>query len=557
MTAPSADDGLNPHGVPIFPRGHALRTDSLLNKGTAFTERERDALGLRGLLPPRVFTIEEQLVRVYGNFHRKPDALEKYIFLTTLQNRNETLFYRLVQEHAEEMIPIIYTPTVGQACLEYGAIFRQPRGLFISIRERGRVAEILRHWPYPDARMIVVTDGERILGLGDLGALGMGIPVGKLSLYTACAGLHPCYCLPITLDVGTDNTKLHEDPLYIGLNQKRVRGAEYDAFIQEFVEAVQQTYPKALLQWEDFGNTNAFRLLHQYRHKICSFNDDIQGTAAVALAGILAGLRLSGGHLRDQKLLFFGAGEAGTGIADLHTATVQLEGLSEAEARARCWFVDSQGLVVRNRLGKLAGHKVPYAHDHPFVATLAEAIETVKPTVLIGVSGQARAFNRDIVARMAALNQRPIIFALSNPTSKAECTAEEAYQWTGGRAIFASGSPFPPVTLGDRTYVPGQGNNVYIFPGVGLGALACEAVQITDRMFLNAARTLAAQVTEEDLALGRIFPALSRIRDVSLQIAVAVAEEAHRAGLARRPRPADLEADIRARIFEPVYRNYA
>ena len=557
MTAPSADDGLNPHGVPIFPRGHALRTDSLLNKGTAFTERERDALGLRGLLPPRVFTIEEQLVRVYGNFHRKPDALEKYIFLTTLQNRNETLFYRLVQEHAEEMIPIIYTPTVGQACLEYGAIFRQPRGLFISIRERGRVAEILRHWPYPDARMIVVTDGERILGLGDLGALGMGIPVGKLSLYTACAGLHPCYCLPITLDVGTDNTKLHEDPLYIGLNQKRVRGAEYDAFIQEFVEAVQQTYPKALLQWEDFGNTNAFRLLHQYRHKICSFNDDIQGTAAVALAGILAGLRLAGGHLRDQKLLFFGAGEAGTGIADLHTTTVQLEGLSEAEARARCWFVDSQGLVVRNRLGKLAGHKVPYAHDHPFVATLAEAIETVKPTVLIGVSGQARAFNRDIVARMAALNQRPIIFALSNPTSKAECTAEEAYQWTGGRAIFASGSPFPPVTLGDRTYVPGQGNNVYIFPGVGLGALACEAVQITDRMFLNAARTLAAQVTEEDLALGRIFPALSRIRDVSLQIAVAVAEEAHRAGLARRPRPADLEADIRARIFEPVYRNYA
>ena len=557
MTAPSADDGLNPHGVPIFPRGHALRTDSLLNKGTAFTERERDALGLRGLLPPRVFTIEEQLVRVYGNFHRKPDALEKYIFLTTLQNRNETLFYRLVQEHAEEMIPIIYTPTVGQACLEYGAIFRQPRGLFISIRERGRVAEILRHWPYPDARMIVVTDGERILGLGDLGALGMGIPVGKLSLYTACAGLHPCYCLPITLDVGTDNTKLHEDPLYIGLNQKRVRGAEYDAFIQEFVEAVQQTYPKALLQWEDFGNTNAFRLLHQYRHKICSFNDDIQGTAAVALAGILAGLRLSGGHLRDQKLLFFGAGEAGTGIADLHTTTVQLEGLSEAEARARCWFVDSQGLVVRNRLGKLAGHKVPYAHDHPFVATLAEAIETVKPTVLIGVSGQARAFNRAIVARMAALNQRPIIFALSNPTSKAECTAEEAYQWTGGRAIFASGSPFPPVTLGDRTYVPGQGNNVYIFPGVGLGALACEAVQITDRMFLNAARTLAAQVTEEDLALGRIFPALSRIRDVSLKIAVAVAEEAHRAGLARRPRPADLEADMRARIFEPVYRNYA
>jgi malate dehydrogenase (oxaloacetate-decarboxylating)(NADP+) len=556
MTAPSADDGLHPHGGPIFPGGRALLTNALLNKGTAFTEHERDALGLRGLLPPRVFTIEEQLHRVYGNFCRKPDALEKYIFLTTLQNRNETLFYRLVQEHAEEMIPIIYTPTVGQACLEYGAIFRQPRGLFITIRERGRVGEILRHWPHPDVRMIVVTDGERILGLGDLGALGMGIPVGKLSLYTACAGLHPCYCLPITLDVGTDNAKLHKDPLYIGLNQPRVRGVEYDAFIQEFVEAVQQTYPKALLQWEDFGNTNAFRLLHEYRHKICSFNDDIQGTASVALAGILAGLRLAGGHLRDQKLLFFGAGEAGTGIADLHAATVQLEGLTEGEARARCWFVDSQGLVVRSRLGKLAGHKVPYAHEHPFVATLAEAIEAIKPTVLIGVSGQARAFTRDIVARMADLNQRPIIFALSNPTSKAECTAEEAYQWTGGRVIYASGSPFPPGIFGGRPYVPGQGNNVYIFPGVGLGALVCEATQITDEMFLTAAKTLASTVTAEDLALGRVFPAISNIREVSIQIAAAVAEEAYRAGLARRPRPADIEADIRRRMFVPEYRDY-
>jgi len=556
MTAPSADDGLNPHGGPIFPWGPALLANSLLNKGTAFTERERDTLGLRGLLPPRVFTIEEQLYRVYGNFRRKPDALEKYIFLTTLQNRNETLFYRLVQDHAEEMIPIIYTPTVGQACLEYGAIFRRPRGLFLSIRERGRVAEILRHWPHPDVRMIVVTDGERILGLGDLGALGMGIPVGKLSLYTACAGLHPYYCLPITLDVGTDNTKLHKDPLYIGLNQTRVRGVEYNAFVQEFVEAVQQTYPKALLQWEDFGNTNAFRLLHQYRHRICSFNDDIQGTASVALAGILAGLRLTGGLLRDQKLLFFGAGEAGTGIADLHTATIRREGLNEAEAHARCWFVDSQGLVVRSRLGKLAEHKMPYAHYHPFVATLAEAIETVKPTVLIGVSGQAHAFTRDIVTRMAALNQRPIIFALSNPTSKAECTAEEAYQWTEGRVIYASGSPFPPGTFAGQPYVPGQGNNVYIFPGVGLGALVCEASQITDEMFLTAAQTLASVVTAEDLALGRIYPAISNIREVSIQIAAAVAEEAHRAGLARRPRPADLVKDIRARMFEPVYRNY-
>jgi malate dehydrogenase (oxaloacetate-decarboxylating)(NADP+) len=493
---------------------------------------------------------------VYGNFRRKSDALEKYIFLTTLQNRNETLFYRLVQEHAEEMIPIIYTPTVGQACLEYGAIFRRSRGLFISIRERGRVAEILRHWPDPDVRMIVVTDGERILGLGDLGALGMGIPVGKLSLYTACAGLHPYYCLPVTLDVGTDNTKLHEDPLYIGINQKRARGAEYDAFIAEFVAAVQQAYPKALLQWEDFGNTNAFRLLRQYRDQICSFNDDIQGTASVALAGIIAGLRLTGGHLRDQKLLFLGAGEAGTGIADLLVSALLQEGLSLAEARSRCWFVDSQGLVVRNRPGRLAEHKEPYAHDHLPLATLAEALEAHRPTALIGVSGQAQGFTREIVARMAALNPRPVIFALSNPTSKAECTAEQAYQWSDGRAVFASGSPFPPVTLAGRTYVPGQGNNVYIFPGVGLGALVCEAAKITDGMFLTAARTLATQVGDDDLALGRVYPALSKIRDVSVRIATAVADEAHRAGLARRPRPTDLEADIRARMFVPNYRDY-
>ena len=556
MPAPSIDDGLRPHGGPILPTGYALLTNSLLNKGTAFIERERDVLGLRGLLPPRVFTIEEQLGRVYGNYRRKTDALEKYIFLTTLQNRNETLFYRLVQEHAEEMIPIIYTPTVGQACLEYGAIFRRSRGLYISIRDRGRVTEILRHWPHTDVRMIVVTDGERILGLGDLGAQGMGIPVGKLSLYTACAGLHPYYCLPITLDVGTDNLKLHEDPLYIGINQKRVRGAEYDAFIAEFVSAVQQTYPKALLQWEDFGNTNAFRLLRQYREQICSFNDDIQGTAAVALAGIIAGLRLTGGQLHDQKLLFFGAGEAGTGIADLVVAAFQDEGLSVAEAKSHCWFVDSQGLVVRGRPGQLAEHKEPYAHEHAPLATLAEAVEAVRPTALIGVSGQARSFTREIVSRMARLNQRPIIFALSNPTSKAECTAEEAYQWTDGRAVFASGSPFPPVSIGGRTHVPGQGNNVYIFPGVGLGALVCEAARITDGMFLTAARTLASLVSDDDLALGRVYPAISRIREVSVQIATAVADEAHREGLARRPRPADVAADIRERMFEPVYRNY-
>jgi len=557
MMPPSCPDGgLSAQGGPLHPRGAALLTDPLLNKGTAFSERERDELGLRGLLPPRVFSLEEQAARVMGNFRRKSDPLEKYIFLTTLQNRNETLFYKVVHDHLEEMIPIIYTPTVGQACLEFGAIFRRPRGLYLSIRDRGHLGEIISHWPHTDVRMIVVTDGERILGLGDLGALGMGIPIGKLSLYTACAGVHPSYTLPVTLDVGCDNAALRADPFYIGLDQPRVRGAEYDTFIEEFVTAVARAFPQALLQWEDFGNTNAFHLLQRYRERLCSFNDDIQGTAAVALAGLLASLRITGAGLRDQKLLFLGAGEAGTGIADLFVAAARDAGLSEAEARARCWFVDSSGLVVRSRLPKLAAHKVAYAHDHAFVATLAEAVDALKPTALIGVSGSAGAFTQPVVERMSTLNPRPVIFALSNPTSKAECTAAQAYAWSAGRAVFASGSPSAPVVLDGRTHVPGQGNNVYIFPGVGLGALAAAASQVTDGMFLTAARTLAGLVSADDLALGRVYPSLTKIREVSLAIATAVAGEAHRAGLARRPAPASLADDIRARMFDPVYRDY-
>jgi malate dehydrogenase (oxaloacetate-decarboxylating)(NADP+) len=552
------DPGLSPAGVAPFPRGSALLTNSLLNKGTAFTERERDALGLRGLLPPRVFTIEEQLTRVLGNLRRKESPLEKYIFLTTLQNRNETLFYRLLQQHAEELIPIIYTPTVGQACLEYGAIFRRPRGLFISIREKGRVAEILRHWPATDVRMIVVTDGERILGLGDLGALGMGIPVGKLALYTACAGLHPGYGLPITLDVGTDNASLRADPLYLGLPQPRVRGTAYDEFLAEFVAAVREVFPRALLQWEDFGNTNAFRLLHDNRPKLCSFNDDIQGTAAVAVAGLLAALRETGQRLVDQRLLFLGAGEAGTGIADLYCAAAIADGLPEAEARARCWFVDSEGLVVKNRPGRpLAHHKQPYAHDHVPLRTLAEAVDAVRPTALVGVSGQPSTFTAPILQKMARLNARPVIFALSNPTSQAECCAELAYRETEGRGIFASGSPFPPVSLGDKTFVPGQGNNVYIFPGVGFGALACGAREITDAMFLAAARRLAELVTPEDLAMGRIYPSLTRIREVSLELAAAVVAEARRAGMDTIKLAEDPRDELAARRFEAVYREYA
>jgi malate dehydrogenase (oxaloacetate-decarboxylating)(NADP+) len=555
FSPPPAD--LSAWGAPVQPRGAALLTDPLFNKGTAFTERERDALGLRGLLPPRVFTLEEQVQRSLASVRRKPDALEKYIYLTNLQNRNEVLFYRLVVDNIEEMVPLIYTPTVGQACLEYGAIYRRPRGLFLTLRERGRLAEVLRLWPREGVRLIVVTDGERILGLGDLGALGMGIPVGKLSLYTACAGVHPSYTLPITLDVGTDNSDLLEGPVYIGLKQKRARGAVYDEFIEEFVTAVATVFPQALLQWEDFGNTNAFRLLNRYRSRLPSFNDDIQGTAAVALAGVIAGLRLTGGSLREQRILFLGAGEAGTGIADLYVAAARAEGMSEADARQRCWFVDSKGLVVKSRGADLAHHKQPYTHDFPFIATLGEAVRTLKPTALIGVSGMPSTFTQEIIGQMTALNPRPIIFALSNPTSKAECTAEQAFAWSDGRAIFASGSPFPAVEFKGRHHVPGQGNNIYIFPGVGLGALASESREVTDTMFLAAARTLASLVEPADLAVGRVYPALTKIRDVSLRIAAAVAAEAHNTGLARVARPADLVADIQARMFDPVYREFA
>lgn len=529
----------------------------LLNKGTAFPDNERDALGLRGLLPPRVFTLEEQVVRAYTNFLRQPEPLDKYVFLTLLQNRNETLFYKLLETYPEEMIPIIYTPTVGQACLDYGVIFRRTRGMFITINERGRISEILRHWPQTDVRMIVVTDGERILGLGDLGVLGMGIPVGKLSLYTSCAGLHPGYCLPITLDVGTNNESLHDSPTYLGLNQSRVRGEQYDAFLEEFVTAVKTVFPKALLQWEDFGNTNAFRLLNNYQKRICSFNDDIQGTAAVALAGLIAALRETGKPLAEQKLLFLGAGEAGTGIADLFTAAAMDAGLTESEARQCCWFVDSQGLVVKERLAKLAHHKIPYAHDHAPVETLAEAVEILRPTALIGVSGTPSKFTPEIIARMAEFNERPVIFALSNPTSKAECTAETAYQASGGRAIFASGSPFAPVDFNGRTFVPGQGNNVYIFPGVGLGALVIESREVSERMFLVAARTLADLVTDDDLALGRIYPSLTRIREVSVRIATEVAKEAIHSGLATVSLKDDeVEAAVRGCLYHPEYRPY-
>jgi malate dehydrogenase (oxaloacetate-decarboxylating)(NADP+) len=536
-------------------RGVDLLHDPLLNKGTAFTAAERDGLGLRGLLPPRIATQDQQLNRVLGNVRRKTTDLEKYIYLISLQERNENLFYRVVMDHLDEMMPIIYTPTVGLACQKYALIVRRPRGLYISLEDRGHVKQILQNWPRADVRIIVVTDGERILGLGDLGANGMGIPVGKLSLYTACAGIAPDRCLPVMLDVGTDNQALLDDPLYIGVTRNRSRGIAYNSLVEEFVAAVQQVFPRACLQFEDFGNANAFRLLHQYRNQICTFNDDIQGTAGVTLAGLYSAARVTGQPLTRQKILFFGAGEAGIGIGDLIVEALKAEGVPEDVARLQCWFVDSKGLVVRGRTD-LVEHKRRFAHDHPPVATLQEAVEQLAPAALIGVSGLPGAFTEPVLRTMARLNNRPVIFALSNPTSKAECTAEQAYTCTDGRALFASGSPFAPVTLNGRTHVPGQGNNSYVFPGVGLGVIATESTRVTDEMFLEAARTLASLVTPADLECGRVYPDLKRIREVSTAIAVAVGEIAYRRGLTRMPRPDNFAEYIQSQMYQPQYPEY-
>ena len=536
------------------PIGVDLLHNPLLNHGTAFTEEEREQFKLRGLLPPRVFSQERQVQRSLENYRKKPSDMEKYIYLIGLEDRNETLFYRLVMDNLEDMMPIIYTPTVGKACQEYAHIFRRPRGLYISAEDKGRVAEVVANWPHDDVEVIVVTDGERILGLGDLGVNGMGIPVGKLSLYTACAGINPARTLPITLDVGTENEKLLNDPLYIGLPQRRLRGAEYDALIDEFMTAVTERYPNVMVQFEDFANLNAFRLLHKYRNAYCTFNDDIQGTAAVTLAGIYSSLRLTGGKLSEQKLLFLGAGEAGIGIADLIVSAMMDEGLSEAEAKQRCWFVDSRGLVESTRTD-LAEHKLPYAHEFAAQPDLLSAVKALQPTGIIGVSGRGQMFTQPIVEKMAELNERPIVFALSNPTSNSECTAEEAYTWSDGRAIFASGSPFDPVEYKGKTYVPGQGNNSYIFPGVGLGVVAVKARHVPDEMFMAAARTLAQLVTEEDLAKGRVYPSLKRIREVSGAIGTAVAEVAFAKNLASVARPNDLPAYIEGQMFQPVYQH--
>jgi len=492
---------------------------------------------------------------VLDNLRRLPTDLDKFISLNALHDRNETLFFRVLMDYPDEMMPLIYTPTVGLACQRFAHIFQRPRGIWVSAADRGRVAAVLRNWPTREVKIMVVTDGERILGLGDLGANGMGIPVGKLSLYTACAGIHPATTLPVMLDVGTNNAAFLQDPLYIGLKQPRLRGAEYDALVDEFISAAQEVFPGVVIQFEDFANLNAFRVLHRWRDRVCCFNDDIQGTASVALAGLYSALRVTGGKLAEQRLLFFGAGEAATGICELLVAAMIGEGLPQAEARQRCWLVDSRGLVVKSR-ADLGEHKRPYAHEHAQVPDFLSAVKALKPTAIVGVAAVGKSFARDVLEEVARVNERPIVFALSNPTSQAECTAQEAYLWTGGRALFACGSPFEPVTIDGKTHVPRQGNNSYIFPGVGLGLIASGARRATDEMFLAAARALAERVTQEDLEQGSLYPPLAQVRDVSARIAAAVAEVAFARGLASVPRPKDPLAFVKSKMYEATYRGY-
>ncbi|XP_057525038.1 NADP-dependent malic enzyme [Amaranthus tricolor] len=539
--------------------GFTLLRDPHHNKGLAFTDKERDAHYLRGLLPPSVLSQELQEKKFLTLLRQYQVPLHKYMAMMDLQERNEKLFYKLLIDHVEELLPLVYTPTVGEACQKYGSIFRRPQGLFISLKDKGKILEILKNWHEKDIQVIVVTDGERILGLGDLGCQGMGIPVGKLSLYTALGGVRPSACLPITLDVGTNNEDLLNDEFYIGLRQKRATGSEYAEFVHEFMSAVKQNYgEKILIQFEDFANHNAFELLEKYRTTHLVFNDDIQGTASVVLAGLIASLKLLGGNLADHTFLFLGAGEAGTGIAELIALEMSKKTNSPIEEmRKKIWLVDSKGLVVSSRKESLQSFKLPWAHDFEPVTTLLEAVQTIRPTVLIGTSGKGKTFTKEVVEAMSSINSKPLILALSNPTSQAECTAEEAYNWSQGKAIFASGSPFDPVEYEGKTFVPGQANNAYIFPGFGLGLIMCGAIRIHDDMLLAASEALASQVTEEHLAKGLIYPPYKDIRKISAHIAAKVAEKAYELGLAGRlPKPENLVKFAERCMYSPVYRNY-
>ncbi len=556
-------DGEGRSYVEVPYRGQRLLRHPMFNKGTAFTTEERAALGLEGLLPDAVSTIEQQTARVHRNILRKEDALERYIGLASLQDRNEVLFYRLLVENIEELMPIVYTPTVGKACQDYSHIFRRARGIWLTPGHRGRIEEVLQNAPFEDIRLIVVTDNERILGLGDQGAGGMGIPIGKLALYCAAAGIHPAQTLPVSLDVGTDNKTLLEDELYLGWRHPRLRGEEYYTLVDEFVRAVKYRFPKALLQWEDFKKTNAFVLLDKYRKSITSFNDDIQGTASVAVAGIMAGCRATGIPLVEQRIVILGAGAAGVGIARLLRDALSRAGLKGEKLTAAIANLDSHGLVVDDQ-------EISDQHKRAFAwpAALAEksglgkgrprdlaaVVRAVKPTVLIGTSGEPGTFTELIVREMAAHVERPVIFPMSNPTSKSEAKPVDLVNWTGGRALIATGSPFDPVPYGGRTIKIGQCNNVFIFPAVGQGVLIAEAKEVTEAMFTAAAEVLAAETRDEDLKAGMLFPPAQEIRRVSRAIAEAVVKQAREDGVAGRVlKDAEIPQAVKAAMWDPEY----
>uniref|UniRef100_A0A7S3P451 Malic enzyme n=2 Tax=Amphora coffeiformis TaxID=265554 RepID=A0A7S3P451_9STRA len=541
--------------------GPTLLRDARYNKGTAFTEQERRLLKLDGLLPSHISTQDQQVKRCFDELDNCQTPFDKYIYMQSLSNRNQTLFFRVMQERLVDLMPIVYTPTVGEACQKFGHILRDTKGLYISLRQKGRIREVLENWPNRNVRGIVVTDGERILGLGDLGTFGMGIPIGKLQLYTACAGVDPNQLLPVCIDVGTNNQSLLADPLYTGLVQKRAGGQEYDEFIDEFVHAVKDKWGEhTLIQWEDFANHNAGRLLEKYQDTCCTFNDDMQGTASVTLAGILASNRISGKKLADHIVLLAGAGEAGLGIANLTAMALAEEaGISLQEARKSMYLVDSRGLITKDRpSGGISEEKSHFAHDcGKHIDNLTDAVKHLKPSILIGVTAKPGMFTEEIVKDMAANHEAPLIFPLSNPTSHAECTAEDAYKWTNGKCIFASGSPFQPVEWNGKTYVPGQGNNAYIFPGVALGILSTGARRVTDQHMLIAAKTLAGTVAQAEMDQGRVYPPLESIRKVSALIAAAVGEDVYRNNNATVfPEPSDMLKFMTDKQYDckyPVY----
>lgn len=534
------------------PRGVAVLRNPWLNRGSVFTEEERDRLGLRGLLPPRVSTFADQVSRLKEVIDSEAAPINKYLTLESVHASDEALYFQLVMENVEEYMPLIYTPTVGEACQKFSHIFRYARGLYISSEDRGRVRELVANVPNHDVDIIVVTDGQRILGLGDLGVNGMGIPVGKLALYTACAGVNPQRALPVTLDVGTNNEEFLKDPLYMGLRQHRVTGPEYMALVEEFITAVRERWPNVLIQFEDFQNTNAFALLDAWRDRVTCFNDDIQGTAAVVVTGLYTAVRTLKQKLSDQRILFLGAGAAATGIAHLIADAMAEDGIDRNEALKRIALFDSKGLVSSTRGDKLAPNKVPFAQAYENTTDFAQAIRQLKPTCIIGVSAQGGAFTEDVVKAMCEVNARPMIFALSNPTSKAECTAKQAYTWSEGKCLFACGSPFAPVAVGNKTFVPRQGNNSYVFPGIGFGCIFVRAKTIPNQIFLTAAKTLANLVSESDLANGSLYPPLSQVRELSAHIAVAVADYCFKNGLAQVERPADLDKAVREAMWQPT-----